>query len=339
MKNLIKSKLFYQMPKALLEKKDILKNISTKNMSFRIAKFGSLNPDKIFYVIKRYPGAGLFSNLTFVINHLKISEQFGFIPVVDMQNFPSWYNEKNKVNNTYNSWEYYFNQLSDYTLEEVYNSQKVIICDNIYHTNFSRLIFEDKDLIKLGKKYIKINSNILKKHDIYFNKYLRGKKFLSVYLRGGEFKTIPNHDFPPTNQQVIAKVKKVMEENKIDVIFLCSKEIEHIDLFKKEFPNKFVYYDSFRSKKDFFTFYPRENHRYLLGEEILCEMLNLSKSDFLIYSLSNVSQAAIYYNLNDQQKRFHINNGTNYSNRLIARFAWYAKSILPESFGGFKKNI
>lgn len=76
--NYIKSKIFYSMPKSIIEKKDVLENSVTKDLVFRISKFGNENPDKIFYVIKRFPGAGLFSNLTFVLNHLKIAEDFGF---------------------------------------------------------------------------------------------------------------------------------------------------------------------------------------------------------------------------------------------------------------------
>ena len=46
---------------------DILKNLNLKELSF-----GNLNGDKIFYVIKRTPGTGMFSNITFILNHLKI---------------------------------------------------------------------------------------------------------------------------------------------------------------------------------------------------------------------------------------------------------------------------
>ena len=338
--NFIKSKIFYPMPKSIIENKiDILKNSPTKDLIFRISKFGNSNLDKIFYVIKRYPGAGLFSNLTFVLNHLKIAEDFGFIPIVDMQNFPSWYSEKNELFGTQNSWEYYFEQVSEYKLDEVYKSKSVIFTDNIYHKSFTRLIFEDEKLIELAKKYIKIKPHIYKKYNEFFEKNLKNKKILGVYLRGGEFRTIPNHDYPPTNKQIVRKVDEIIKNEKIDLIFLSSKEIEHVKLFEKQYGKNLVYYDSFRSKKDFFTFYPRKNHRYLLGEEILCEMLMLSQSDYLIYSLSNVSQASIFFNLNKSQKRHYINNGINFSNRIAARFSWFIKAILPEAIGGFKKNI
>jgi hypothetical protein len=337
--NYIKSKIFYSMPKSIIEKKDVLENSVTKDLVFRISKFGNENPDKIFYVIKRFPGAGLFSNLTFVLNHLKIAEDFGFVPIVDMQNFPSWYSEKMELFGTQNSWEYYFEQVSNYKVEEVYKSKSVILTDNIYHKNFTRLIFEDEKLIELAKKYIRIKPHIYNKYNKFFEKNFKNKKVLGVYLRGGEFKTIPNHDYPPTNKQIIRKIDEIIKNEKIDIIFLSSKEVEHIKLFEKSYKKNLVYYDSFRSKKDFFTFYPRDNHRYLLGEEIFCEMLLLSQSDYLIYSLSNVSQASIFFNLNKNQKRYHIDNGVNYSNRIAARFSWFIKAKLPEVIGGFKKNI
>ena len=38
-----------------------------------------------------------------MLNHLKIAESCGYIPVVDMENFPTIYNELKKIDNTNNS--------------------------------------------------------------------------------------------------------------------------------------------------------------------------------------------------------------------------------------------
>ena len=40
--------------------------------------FGSLNKNKTFYVINRSPGAGIFSNLTFVLNFILVSKKKNF---------------------------------------------------------------------------------------------------------------------------------------------------------------------------------------------------------------------------------------------------------------------
>ena len=71
------------------KKKEILQNIyPNKRYSF-----GEKNKNKKFYVIKRnYNFNGLFSNLIFVIDHIKYAKQRDMIPVVDMENFVTVYN-------------------------------------------------------------------------------------------------------------------------------------------------------------------------------------------------------------------------------------------------------
>ena len=84
-KNFIKSNLVIQTPKILnLEKSIIYKKYN--NNSNNILSMGKMNPDKIFYIIKRTPGTGLFSNVLFVLNHLIKAKKLGYIPFVDMQN-------------------------------------------------------------------------------------------------------------------------------------------------------------------------------------------------------------------------------------------------------------
>ena len=80
----------------LIYKKNILKKSNNLNddLLYSIKSFGSKNKNKIFYVINRSPGGGMFSNLNFVIHHLLIADKFKFIPVIDMQNFITFYNEK-----------------------------------------------------------------------------------------------------------------------------------------------------------------------------------------------------------------------------------------------------
>ena len=55
--------------------------ISNSSINLNFCSFGHKNKKKVFYVIRRSPGAGMFSNVTFIINHLKICDQYNFIPV------------------------------------------------------------------------------------------------------------------------------------------------------------------------------------------------------------------------------------------------------------------
>ena len=126
-------------------------NYQFKHLNLEYRNYGNSNPTKYFYIIRRAPGAGFFSNLNFVIHHLLICDNLKMIPVIDMENFQTFYNCKDKILGTFNSWNYYFKPVSKYTLEEVYKSKNVIICDNrTSQKGFSNLNFSSSILVSLS---------------------------------------------------------------------------------------------------------------------------------------------------------------------------------------------
>ena len=309
--------------------------IDLKEPELIFKSFGELNEDKIFYVIKRSPGTGLFSNVTFVLNHLKICEKNNFIPVIDMDNFKTIYNEKKKIKNTNNAWEYYFEKLNKFSLEEVYKSKNVLITSDKFFHFFTYNIDLDDQMIKLLQTQIKINKILFKTYK-RISKIFKGKKILGIHFRGTSYKRSPGHPFPATKRQMLEITENLVKNEKIDKIFLVTEEQNYLDFFEKKFSNKIIHIKCcYRSNKnDAFEIYPRDRHRYKLGREALLETLLLSKCDHFIYLCSNVSSAAISFNLNTDQKRIEIKNGINSKNILIAQFLWYLKSMLPKSFGG-----
>lgn len=331
LKNTIK-KFTLQTPRLL----DGIKNkIDLKEPELIFKSFGDLNKDKIFYVIKRSPGTGLFSNVTFVLNHLKICQKNNFIPIVDMENFKTIYNENKKIKKTYNAWEYYFEKLNKFSLEEVYNSKNVLITSDKFFHFFTYNIDLDDQMIKILQRKIKINKILNKSYERISNIF-KNKKILGIHFRGTSYKRSPGHPFPATKRQMLKITKKIIKEEKIDKIFLVTEEKNYLEFFQKNFGDKLIYIKCcYRSNKnDAFNIYPRDRHRYKLGREALLETLLLSKCDYFIYLCSNVSSAAISFNLNKDQKRIEIKNGINSKNILISQFLWYLKSMLPKSFGG-----
>lgn len=331
-KNFIKEKLTLQTPPLL---KCFSKHRSNNNFSV-IKKFGKLHKDKIFYVIKRTPGAGLFSNVVFVLNHLMIAKKFNFIPVVDMDNYKTIYNEKTKIFNTYNAWNYYFQNVSNYMLEEVYCSNKVIITSDIFYP-FFLYNMDDKNFNIFNKKNFFIKKKFIKIATIFKKKYF-GKKTLGIHFRGTSYKKSAGHPLPATKKQMYSLTKKIVNEEQIDKIFLATEERDYLDFFNKKFPNKIFYINSsYRSNSnDAFEKYPRPNHRYKLGREVLIETLLLSMSDIFIYINSNVSSAALALNLNKKQKKIRIDNGFNSKNVFIASVYWYYKIIISNYFKKIK---
>ena len=170
---------------------------------------------------------------------------------------------------------------------------------------------------------------------------MKNKKILGIHFRGTSYKKTPGHPFPPTKDQIFIFLKKIIEKEKIEKIFLATEELDYLEFFKKKFPNNLNFIgSSYRSNKnDAFKIYPRNLHRYKLGREILLETMLLSRCDIFLYSNSNVSKAVIGLNFNNNQKRYEMDNGFNTKNIFISQFLWYLKKILPHSLGGFKKNI
>jgi len=329
--NLIKYFFSDHIAQPLFKKKINLDN----DPKYDFFSYGNNNPNKIFYVIRRSPGAGLFSNLIYVVNHLLIAEKHDFIPIIDMENYPTIYNENKIINHTKNSWLYYFEPVSKYSLHEVYRSKNVILSKNKFYESFTHEIFKSKILLKLSKKiiikkYIKQKvKNFLKKNSI--NKY----NTLGIHYRGTSYKDSANHPFPPTYKQLVTKINKLIKENNFKKIFFATEDREMFDLILKKYENRIIFFNSFRSfKDDAFKKYNRPNHRFKLGEEILIESLILAECHTFLYVQTNVSTFVRYLRKKDQVL-IPLNNGFNSSNEYIAKWLWYIKKFLPKKLGGF----
>ena len=313
-------------------RKNTLKNFTKINLY----SFGTLNKNKIFYLIRRSPGAGLFSNVIYVINHILIAKKHGLEPFIEMQNYKTIYNEKDKVNRTLNAWEYYFEQISKTPIAEIYKSHKVIITDNKFYKNFKHSITKKK-LNTVAKKYLKIK----KKFVIEANNFVRKNfetKTLGIHYRGTSYKTAANHPFPLTKKQIINKSKYIINKYKYNKIFLCTEEKDIFNALYKEFGNKICFIkQSYRSNKDdAFKIYPRSHHRYKLGKEILVESIILSKCHGFLHQNSNVSEFVKYLDHKKKIKYYYMKTEFNSSNEYIAKWLWYYKNIVPKFMGGFE---
>jgi hypothetical protein len=328
----------------LVKKITHLDQINSVSGKFLVQSFGDENPDLIFYIIARSPGSGFFSNLNYVLNHLKIAESLRVIPIVDMENFPTLYNEKYadllppNIRGITNSWEYYFKQVSPYTLDEVYESKFCIITDGIWPNNMTMSASSDPDLLRIYNKYIKLESQI----DSYISKFYKEKfkdnKVLGIHFRGQEMKTAGSHPLPPTPEQIIGRAHKLIRDHQFNVIFVATEEQAYLDMLKSEFSDMICHTDYYRTyDRNAYAMYPRENHRYLLGKEVLQDMILLSRCDHMLCGGSNVSDlASLVGNIRDSRLS-RIQNKSNSSNPIISRYLWNIKRYLPEMLGGFSR--
>jgi len=321
-----------------LIRKSAISSIVRNSPEYKIHSFGQKNKNKIFYVIKRNGGGGLFSNLLFVLNHLLLADKFGAIPVIDMENFTNYYSEKQNVVGTKNSWLYYFKQVSNYTLNEVYNSKFVIFSsDKLFSNQTVNFKTNSNKLLHMYKKYIKIKPEYLKASKNFIKKNLTGYKVLGVHWRGSDHKVLPGHPFPPTKKQIFQFTDFYLKKYKLNKIFLITEELEYLELFKKRYKKKVCYFKSFRvlNRRDL-AINSRKNHRYNLGKDSLIETLIMSQVSFMICSRSNISEFSHLISLNRKLKFHEILNGFNSPKILNSLFMWKIKNILPYGLGGFK---
>ena len=104
--------------------------------------FGNKNPDKPFFVIRLYPpAAGFLADYNYVLGYMKYAYDNGWIPVVDMQNYQTLYNEDHPIHGTTNVWEYFFEQ----PLDPATGKQAIELIDEIQKkTDTTVLIIEHR---------------------------------------------------------------------------------------------------------------------------------------------------------------------------------------------------
>jgi len=304
-----------------------------------MACFGPNHPDKVFYVIWRDNyGSGFFSNLGQILCHLALADASGMQPVVDLEHFPTLYNEQEEVSGTRNPWEYYFRQTSACTLEEVYQSRHVFFCDGKYPSGFRFNLSEIPGMQGIFDTYVKVRPEIQNSVRKWMTEF--GARTLGVHFRGQEQNRAPGHPFGPTERQVLDAARRLVRERNFDRILLVTEDQRCLDLFRKEFESLVIATDSFRtSGGNAYRMRPRPLHRYLLGREVLVDALLLSRCQALVASGSNVSEFAKLMNNGAFELVWRIQNGSNSMNPLVALYLYGLRRRLPSRLGGLPGRI
>jgi len=231
----------------------------------RKKSFGRLNPDKTFYVARidsAHEGFGsVYKNMLSLIAY---ADENGWIPVVDYKNMANRILQGLDWDYRENAWEYYFKQVSPYSLDEVYKSKNVILGNA---AGDSRLMIKEKErmvyfddvyrakLIDIKRKYYSFADDIQKRLDeelkLFADNYLSKGKVLGVstrlfrddlyekHLRGEK----GNDDYANYIGQVkntrrvdlIRDIHNWMNENDCKYVYL----VDDSSMFEKEFEKEF----------------------------------------------------------------------------------------------------
>lgn len=275
----------------------------------RKVRRGSKNPDQTFYVIRsRIDTWGLIACYNHVLGHIKLALEKGYIPVVDMKNYPNTYLDPGKLHKV-NSWEYYFHQPTEYTLEEAYQSRHVILMDGMppkeaHPRGQGKLYldyFHQKACGTEPEKEILYNTRIIREHmqlrgevrahvgEQYEKLFPEGEKVLGVLCRGTDIslRRPSGHSVMPRTEEMIDRAGELMEQWGCTRIFLTTEETAAVEQFQEAFGDRIFFTECARYKDTGDRLladiqFDRKDDRYLRGLEYLTNIVLLSKCDCLL---------------------------------------------------------
>lgn len=277
--------------------------------------FGNKNPDKNIYFIEIKPskGMGFAAYLRHTLLALFEAERLGFVPVVLYSSQNNLYAEDEPVNGAKNPFEYYFKQVSDISVAEVYESSRVFLYKWPHSVRIERdlgdlnprmtggYIVDDAYIDKMSlvlKKYIQLNKIV---QDQVFNDMQDlvhgewdGKKILGVHIRGTDYAlNWTNHPNMVGADEFIEAIDELLSQHDYEYIFLATDDKRRLATLHDRYGSKLIYYrDVVRGDKAVLTAMAeinRPRHHYLNGLEVVRDMYTLARCDSLVCGLSQVA--------------------------------------------------
>ncbi len=288
-------------------------------------KFGGKNSDKTFLIIKiNNSGLGLMGVYNCVLGYLRLAQNNGFIPVIDMKNYKNGYLENDELGKV-NAWEYYFEQPTKFSLDEAYQSENVIMATGVSPREASPIPLNYYYLTNpkvrankyftIIKEFIKIKPEINKIIGVNYKKLLEGKRVIGVVNRGSDMINAPGHQIQPDVYEVINKTKEMLLKWNCQYVFLATEEVLTLEIFQQEFGDKLLFTKSERvkiyEKGTPYTdvSFGRENDKFKKGLEYLTTVVLLSMCDCLIGSLVGATVGALGMNMGSYENTYIFDLG------------------------------
>lgn len=276
-----------------------------------ITQRNSIFEDSVLVIRRRPPGGGLFSNVNHVMQGLEIAQRDNLLPVVDMENYWTSYSQKSKFNDTYNSWEYFFNPVSNLRVVDVkkYRNIELSSGDRIN----PKSILSDK-----GLKFVLDRNSINYLHTIFvqyiqLNKIcgelvLKVKDFIDwqsktagVFYRGTDYVALQpsGHARQPTLKEFMVEVEAKMRTDKSYRLLISTEDPAIRNTLLDSFPN--LAYRDFRNQEILVKMLPsgkQVSPQLLNALGYLIETYLLSDSETIVSTIANGSATAILINGN-----------------------------------------
>lgn len=231
-----------------------------KNREYKVS-YGGENPNLTFYIYGQDDDrGGLWWTINKVLMHIGYAVDKGYIPVVDMQNYYSQYQNEGDLHNI-NTWERFFKQPCGYTLNDIKNSRNIIIASKIaapqdfylmgnqnFYDNPAKLAY----FRTLFKNYIFFNNNVQGYLDDLVKNKLGSNRVLGVLCRGTDYLKLKpkGHPVQPDPNDVINKCKEIATMKDCSHVFLATEDKNILESFKIAFKDKLIYLEQERASQE-----------------------------------------------------------------------------------------
>ncbi len=267
------------------------------------ACYGEENPDKDIILIKSHMGhEGLAGMLRYVLNKLEIIKNCGreLYPVVDL----GIYGEVNQFSNGNgaNPWDMYFEPVSEFSVEDAYNSKNVYTAFDAMKSKNPYLFEQDffADYPHLIKKYLKVKPHVTEFCKSQYEKFVpKGVgRYIGVVGRGTDYNmqlsgNLANYLMRPlSGQDMLDKTKELLNKGGYDGVFLATEDEQVFDIFMNSdikdriffVPQERISYDPTDTSKRFLADIYKEKERDGYAENLryLSIIYILSRSTALL---------------------------------------------------------
>lgn len=276
-----------------------------------------------YYIIRRIADTtGLLTRYRMIMGHIRYALAKGWIPVVDMQNYPNPNLDPEKVGQE-NAWEYYFEQPLRIGLEQAYNGENVILSDGDsvkpYPAHSLKMLEKKGDaltewrmLVKLG--LLSVKPELMQEVTSTWQKlFSREDRVLGVILRGTDYtaRKLKGRPIPPHVDFAKSVVNEKLKDWQCNKFFLATEDKKIVDSFQSTFgyrcvtsDREYVEYNSVKDKWVSVCRIERENDYYLQGKEYLTQILLASMCNSLVATRSSGTTTAMFLNENFEHTYF-----------------------------------
>ena len=275
-----------------------------------------------YHLIQHIDGdAGFCAMLTYTLNGIRMAVHDGAVPVVRYgREATRFFYDSSRGENV---WEYYFEPVSTVRYEElrtaldrgevspqqVHSFTRRQICD-WHHSDSDRIAtFWAKDVPEdpsvwmeakraLGRKYVsefvRVKPHVTEKVNTYWHSWIRPQFTIGVHIRGTDFAyaepTSPLAYFEAIDQYLANRATGPFR------IFLATDQSQFVDLFRQRYGERLIAYDCLRSNRRRPPYKFSSASPYKRGEDVLIDVLLLSRCDFLFKGAAAAGECALWFN-------------------------------------------